>query len=198
MALLKDVYSMKHCNVATTSIDIICDCSNHGYRVVPTHIPHNVTILDLSGNRLTLLYNNTFMLLINLHTLNLAWSRVTYIDLNAFYGLQCLRNLNLESNYLDVKSLKLGVFERIPNLVSMGLSNNLFHICNGYPDKVLSELSKLQSLIINGMDNASFGGGFESLFTNGTFTVFTKIFIQQLTLDCTIKQVEVGDLEPLK
>jgi hypothetical protein len=53
MALLKDVYSMKHCNVTTTGMDIICDCSNHGYRVVPTHIPHNVTILDLSGNRLT-------------------------------------------------------------------------------------------------------------------------------------------------
>ena len=106
MALLKDVYSMKHCNLTTTGMDIICDCSNHGYRVVPTHIPHNVTILDLSGNRLTLLYNNTFMLLINLHTLNLAASRVTYIDVNAFYGLQRLRNLNLESNYLDVKSLK--------------------------------------------------------------------------------------------
>jgi hypothetical protein len=213
MALLKDVYSMKYCNVATTGMDIICDCSNHGYRVVPTHIPHNVTILDLSGNRLTLLYNNTFMLLINLHTLNLAWSRVTYIDVNAFYGLQRLSNLNLESNYLDVKSLKLGVFERIPNLVSMGLSNNLFHICNGYPDKVLSELSQLQSLTINRMDNVSFGGGFESLsslkslilslcniqrLTNVTFTVFTKIPIQQLTLDCTIKQVEVEALEPLK
>jgi hypothetical protein len=78
-------------------------------------------------------------------------------------GLQRLSNLNLESNYLDVKSLKLGVFERIPNLVSMGLSNNLFHICNGYPDKVLSELSQLQSLTINRMDNVSFGGGFESL-----------------------------------
>ena len=213
MALLKDVYSMKYCNVATTGMDIICDCSNHGYRVVPTHIPHNVTILDLSGNRLTLLYNNTFMLLINLHTLNLAWSRVTYIDVNAFYGLQRLSNLNLESNYLDVKSLKLGVFERIPNLVSMGLSNNLFHICNRYPDKVLSELSQLQSLTINRMDNVSFGGGFESLsslkslilslcniqrLTNVTFTVFTKIPIQQLTLDCTIKQVEVEALEPLK
>jgi len=59
------------------------------------------------------------MSLVNLHTLNVAWSRVTYIDVNSFYGLQRLRNLNLESNYLDVKSLKLGVFERIPNLVSM-------------------------------------------------------------------------------
>ena len=213
MALLKDVYSMKHCNVTTTGMDIICDCSNHGYRVVPTHIPHNVTILDLSGNRLTLLYNNTFILLINLHTLNLAASRVTSIDVNAFYGLQRLRNLNLESNYLDVKSLKLGVFERIPNLVSMDLSSNLFHISNGYPDKILSVLSQLQSLTINGMDNVSFGGGFESLLslkslilspcniqrlTNGTFTVLTKIPIQQLTLDCTIKQVEVEALEPLK
>jgi hypothetical protein len=40
-------------------MDIICDCSNHGYRVVPTHIPHNVTILDLSGNRLTFIVKNT-------------------------------------------------------------------------------------------------------------------------------------------
>jgi len=63
------------------------------------------------------------------------------------------------------------------------------------------------------MYNVSFGGGFESLLnlkllilspcniqrlTNGTFTVFTKIHIQQLTLDCTIKQVEVEALEPLK
>lgn len=165
MALLKDVYSMKHCNLTTTGMDIICDCSNHGYRVVPTHIPHNVTILDLSGNRLTLLYNNTFMLLINLHTLNLAASCVTYIDVNAFYGLQRLHNLNLESNYLDVKSLKLGVFEHIPNLVSMDLSNNMFHISNGYPDKVLSVLSQLQSLTINGMENVSFGSGFESLLS---------------------------------
>jgi hypothetical protein len=31
-----------------------------------------------------------------------------------------------------------------------------------------------------------------------TFTVFTKIPIQQFTLDCTIKQVEVEALEPLK
>ena len=213
VALLKDVYSMKHCNLTTSNMDIIYDCSNHGYRVVPTHIPHNVTILDLSGNRLTLLCNNTFMSLVNLHTLYLALSRVTYIDVNAFYGLQRLRNLNLESNYLDVKSLKLGVFERIPNLVSMDLSHNLFHISNGYPDKVLSVLSKLQSLTINGMDNVSFGGGFESLLslnslilspcniqrlTNGTFSAFTKIPIQQLTLECTIKQVEVGALEPLK
>lgn len=165
MALLKDVYSMKHCNLTTTGMDIICDCSNHGYRVVPTHIPHSVTILDLSGNRLTLLYNNTFMLLINLHTLNLAASCVTYIDVNAFYGLQRLHNLNLESNYLDVKSLKLGVFEHIPNLVSMDLSNNMFHISNGYPDKVLSVLSQLQSLTINGMENVSFGSGFESLLS---------------------------------
>lgn len=213
VALLKDVYSMKHCNLTTSNMDIIYDCSNHGYRVVPTHIPHNVTILDLSGNRLTLLCNNTFMSLVNLHTLYLALSRVTHIDVNAFYGLQRLRNLNLESNYLDVKSLKLGVFERIPNLVSMDLSHNLFHISNGYPDKVLSVLSKLQSLTINGMDNVSFGGGFESLLslnslilspcniqrlTNGTFPAFTKIPIQQLTLECTIKQVEVGALEPLK
>ena len=155
MALLKDVYSMKYCNVETTGMDIICDCSNHDYRVVPTYIPHNVTILDLPGNRLTLLYNNTFMLLINLHTLNLVASHVTYLDVNAFDGLQRFRNFNLESNYLDVKSLKLRVFERIPNLVSMGLSNNLFHICNGYPDKVLSDLLQLQSLTINRMDNVS-------------------------------------------
>jgi hypothetical protein len=37
------------------------------------------------------------MLLINLHTLNLAASRITYIDVNVFYGLQRLRNLNLEN-----------------------------------------------------------------------------------------------------
>jgi hypothetical protein len=95
---------------------------------------------------------------------------VTSIDVNAFYGLQRLRNLNVESNYLDVKSLKLGVFERIPNLVSMDLSSNLFHISNGYPDKVLSVLSQLQSLTINGMDNVSFGGGFESLLSLKSFT----------------------------
>ena len=46
VALPKDVYSMNHCDLTTSSKGIIYDCSNCGYRVVPTHIPHNVTILD--------------------------------------------------------------------------------------------------------------------------------------------------------
>ncbi|XP_063423075.1 toll-like receptor 4 [Mytilus trossulus] len=201
----------KHCNVTYSEKVVTCDCSNMDFHTVPRHIPTNTTILDLSSNNIALLHNETFMRLTKLRTLIIHTSRLRYIDLNAFKGLENLQTLDLSANFLDVGSLPMSVFNSTPNLLTLQLSDNTFS--GEYPDKSLSFLSNLQSLSINGIRNGRFLDGFKYLknlrilrlqpcfithLTNETFLVFDNLPIEYIDISCAIRKVEYGSLSPFK
>ncbi|CAC5395975.1 unnamed protein product [Mytilus coruscus] len=183
------------------------------FHTVPRHIPTNTTILDLSSNYIALLHNETFMRLTKLRTLIIHSSRLTYIDVNALKGLEKLQTLDLSSNFLDVGSLPIGVFNSTPNLLYLQLSDNTFYNSGDYPDQTLSVLSNLRSLSINGIRNGRFGEGFKYLkylrmlrfdpclithLTNETFVVFDNLPIEDIDISCAIRKVEYGTLTPFK
>ncbi|XP_052093519.1 toll-like receptor 4 [Mytilus californianus] len=203
----------KHCIVKYSENEVECDCSNMDFHTVPRHIPTNSTILDLSSNYIALLHNETFMRLTKLRTLIIHSSRLTYIDVNALKGPENLQTLDLSSNFLDVGSLPIGVFNSTPNLLYLQLSDNTFFNSGDYPDKSLSVLSNLRSLSINGIRNGRFGEGFKYLkhlrmlrfdpciithLTNETFLVFDNLPIEDIDISCAIRKVEYGTLAPFK
>lgn len=201
------------CKIMRTKSDIICDCSNRGYRELPKHIPVNTTILNLSGNKFTLLRNDTFSEFKELHTLSIKSSGISQLGSNTFNNLDKLQTLDLSRNYLDFTSFPKTIFNSLLNLTYLDLSENEAQFSESYPDASLSVLKRLQVLNINGIREGSFGSGFSTMtelkvlkflpcgFTellNGTFTVFEHIKLEKITLQCHIKRIESASFFPLK
>ncbi|CAC5388795.1 unnamed protein product [Mytilus coruscus] len=203
-----------HCRITKSETDITCDCSLKNLRRIPIrNIPKETTILNLSGNSLTLIPNNSFDGLVKVHTLYLRSSKITLFEVGAFSGLDSLKYIDLTSNFLEKESLPPGLFRPVSKLQYLNIVSNLFHISKEYPDSVLRDLTNLETLSMSGINGAVFGNGFKYLtrlnslnldpcsineLQNDTFTSFKGLPILNLYLNCRLKKVQPGTLAPFQ
>ena len=142
-------------------------CNDLGLKEVPTSFPtHNVTnrlcLLDLSGNHLTHIDNDSFTKTPDIMRLYLSRNGINRIDSTAFTSLINLVFLNLSSNLLKIESFRKDVFKPLGSLRSLNLKNNSINSYKGL-HTVLQPLNNLQSLFISGCNNCIFEDGFETL-----------------------------------
>ncbi|VDH90554.1 G protein-coupled receptor 125 [Mytilus galloprovincialis] len=148
------------CTTTRTGNDVFTDCHGRGFRYVPRNVPNDTTCLDLSDNELSVISNFAFFRLKYVSSLKLSSAQISVIESKAFSGLVKLTSLDLRNNTLDIHSLLENVFNSLPFLRILDLSQNNFH---QYPEKVLENLSDLERLSINGINEQTFGNGFRSL-----------------------------------
>uniref|UniRef100_A0A7M4FGN5 Leucine rich repeat containing 70 n=1 Tax=Crocodylus porosus TaxID=8502 RepID=A0A7M4FGN5_CROPO len=129
-------------------------CRNLGLSSIPKSFPKS-TYLTLKRNRLTILGSGTFLGMISLQTLNLAYNKIAWISDSAFHLLGTLAYLNLEGNNLTrVPSSAIGILK---NLERLSLSYNPIGKIHSFAFQGLDQLeylclksSKIKSILNNG------------------------------------------------
>ncbi|XP_052099166.1 toll-like receptor 3 isoform X2 [Mytilus californianus] len=153
------------CNITLNTLeDKEADCKHQGFTSVPTNLPPDLKILDLSYNRLTRLGDNSFHRYKYLEQLILDNNIMNFLDAKAFTGLSLLRRLSMVKNQLNVfTSYPPGVFESLQNLSALDVSRNMkTPEYNPYRIPV-GELCNLCELSIDLVLNATFGQQFRKL-----------------------------------
>ncbi|XP_010956201.3 leucine-rich repeat-containing protein 19 isoform X1 [Camelus bactrianus] len=167
---LREKKKVKVCDMKTTSITILfwplfilllsdksqtsktevkCNFTAKNYALIPANINKDVTILDLSYNKITLnvtdttvlqtyflltelyliennviiLHNNSFGKLSNLEILNICRNSIHIIQQGAFMGLNKLKQLYLCQN--KILQLNPDIFVPLKNLILLSLQGNL-------------------------------------------------------------------------
>lgn len=100
------------------------ECADRALITVPTGVDPDTQVLDLSGNNLQILPNETFARagLANLQKVYLRNCRIGQIDETAFRGLTNLVELDLSNNLLT--SVPSHVFRDVPYLRDLSLAKN--------------------------------------------------------------------------
>ncbi|XP_040819027.1 leucine-rich repeat-containing protein 19 [Ochotona curzoniae] len=132
----------------TSKTEIKCNFTEKKYYLIPANISKDVTILDLSynqitlnvtdtkvlrqysslselyliGNKVTILYNNSFHSLSNLEILNICNNFISVIQQDAFRGLHKLKELHVCQNHIS--QLNPDVFVPLKNLKFLNLQGN--------------------------------------------------------------------------
>ncbi|XP_005401212.1 PREDICTED: leucine-rich repeat-containing protein 19 [Chinchilla lanigera] len=135
----------------TSKTEVKCNFTQKNYSLIPADISHNVTILDLSCNQITLnitdtqvlqmyflltelyltknnistLHSRSFSNLSNLEILNICKNSISVIQQNAFVGLHKLKYLHLCQN--KILQLDPDIFAPLNNLKLLNLQGNLLH-----------------------------------------------------------------------
>lgn len=190
--------------------DVICDCSNRGLTKVPRYLPNETTSLNLYGNNLNILRNDSFDYLSRISELNMGSSKIRRLEPDVFKGLYDLRDLYLGYNYFaSSEDIPEETFRNTPKLRSLNLEGNA--IGSNMSASTLRHLDKLQSLILSPLDGAVFGDGFRHLksltslslvlcfmetVTNNTFLYFSGLPVTYLALHCRLGSVQPGALVP--
>ncbi|CAC5399497.1 unnamed protein product [Mytilus coruscus] len=125
------------CNVQNTNVD----CRHLTLTIVPSHLPVQVTSIDLSRNSIQMVKIFTFQYFKNLTELNLGYNLIQSIDKNAFHGLHSLQSLHLEHNFLQV--LPIGMFDNLICLQHLWIYHNKLQ---NHPDDQMKETSKILSM----------------------------------------------------
>ncbi|XP_064616600.1 toll-like receptor 4 [Liolophura sinensis] len=158
--------------------NVVMNCSHRNLTFVPKNIPQNVTELLLSYNNIETLPNGVFMSYRSLQSLDISYNNLSYFGSGAFDGLHQLRTLRLDGNPFKMsnKTFAEDVFDSLESLVVLSLKSNLYSDDPEiqYPDVALGKLSSLETLLINGLSNKTFGEGVRKMTS-----------LQTLDLSCT-------------
>uniref|UniRef100_UPI00398EF0D9 slit homolog 2 protein isoform X1 n=1 Tax=Pristiophorus japonicus TaxID=55135 RepID=UPI00398EF0D9 len=143
---------LARCPAECTCLDTVVRCSNKGLKALPKGLPKDVTevyldgnqfvmvpkelttyrhllLIDLSNNRISTLYNQSFSNMTELLTLILSYNRLRCIPVRAFNGLKSLRLLSLHGN--DISTIPEGAFNDLSSLSHLALgANPLYCDCN--------------------------------------------------------------------
>ncbi|XP_051562545.1 toll-like receptor 13 [Myxocyprinus asiaticus] len=153
-------------------------CYKMGYRQIPSLLPFNTIILDISFNSISQISESDFIRLPNLINLNMSHNRISEIHSSALSGLPNLEELNLSNNKIKTVSTKLlsglvnlshlrldsNYLETIENLSFASLSN--LRVVNLTNNK-LNHISRLQPILtIPYLEELYLG--------NNSFTVFNS------------------------
>ena len=123
----------------------VVDCSNAGYRSVPTGIPMDATEIYLDGNDLGDLGSHVFIGKKKLQVLYLNGSNIGTIHNRTFNGVPSLRVLHMENNQLQ--ELRGFEFNQLENLKELFLDHNsISHVGN-------QTFRSMQSLEVLRLDN---------------------------------------------
>ena len=140
------------------------DCSFKGFTKVPDSLPTRTSMLDIHGNNLARLENNSFIRVKNVTIIDLSNNALTYMDAGAFDGLFLLEILNLAGNRLCLPtSYPEGVFKDLAALKILKTFSNDCTRHKSIPDGVLKDLVSLEKLSLDATENFTFGPGFRFL-----------------------------------
>ncbi|XP_064616279.1 toll-like receptor 4 [Liolophura sinensis] len=178
--------------------DVIIDCSHRNLTFVPKNIPQNVTELLLSYNKIETLPNGVFMSYHYLQSLDISYNNLSYLGSGAFDGLHQLRTLRLDGNPFKMsnKTFPDDVFDSLKGLVLLSLKSNLYVDDPEiqYPDVALGKLSSLETLLINGLSNKTFGEGVRNMTSLQTLDLSWTSSFRSISKDTFVNFCDV----PLK
>uniref|UniRef100_A0A673HQK2 Leucine rich repeat and Ig domain containing 4a n=1 Tax=Sinocyclocheilus rhinocerous TaxID=307959 RepID=A0A673HQK2_9TELE len=120
---------------------LIANCSSRQLSSVPTGVPDNTQMLNLTGNHLKTLSRRQFSGLTQLRELDLSDNELTGIEVEAFAGLQKLLALRLSNNRLKI--IPVGAFSGLPNIQFLDISQNEILV---FLDDMFREMPSLQKL----------------------------------------------------
>lgn len=119
-------------------------CSNKNISTVDEYIPKIATMLDYSGNDLSIIKTHSFLGLDYVKTLYLNNSRIELISNGSFVGLTRIKTLRLSNNLIT--ALQSDMFRGLENLENLYLDNNgILEIQDG----VFSHVTSLKTLILS-------------------------------------------------
>ncbi|XP_046577647.1 toll-like receptor 4 isoform X1 [Haliotis rubra] len=159
------VFNQHPCVPCKCMVNGTADCRNKGLDRIPPSLPNYTQELLFSGNKLTELYNDSFVHLTLLMRLDLTNNNVNLIETAAFDLLPNLRNLSLQGNNLTYKAFSPSLFHKLSNLKILMINDNIV-TCDPileYPSDALENLVSLTTLYIDGLRNKTFGSGFLKL-----------------------------------
>ena len=124
---------------------LLVNCSGLGLSAIPNDFPReNVTLLDMSNNKLGRLKNGTFTGFNNLRNMSLSGNDVVGYSEGAFEGLDNLEQLDLSLNWMEEMLY--------PLCQDMPLLNNLsvFYavLSNSVADDVFSDCTELRTIYL--------------------------------------------------
>ncbi|VDI77840.1 toll-like receptor 13 [Mytilus galloprovincialis] len=175
--------SNRRCKCLDSNEGILADCSALGLTKSP-HFQEGVVSVNLSFNLIIYLPDEGY-LPTTLRHLDLTKNKISKFrnhELVPFSNVHNIISLNLSSNFLslDDDTYYTGVFQNLKYLQYLDVSNNSNENRSYYcPDKVFQELSSLQNLLIDGVQNVTFGKGFSTL-KNLTMLKITGIAVQRI------------------
>ncbi|XP_067659235.1 toll-like receptor 4 [Haliotis asinina] len=156
----------KPCVCRRTSSDkLVANCKDKHLSDIPKHIPNSVAYLFMSYNSIYHLPGGSFKRFSALEHLDLSFNQLKRLHVDTFTGATNLLHLNLNGNYLQLyeSAYPVGVFRQQKKLLTLNIAKNTDVAHSVYPDQTLGDLTALQTLFIDGVQNASFGIGFSKL-----------------------------------
>ncbi|XP_058056872.1 leucine-rich repeat-containing protein 24 [Anopheles bellator] len=119
------------------------ECLNVNLFSIPENIDHSTQVLDVSGNNLQIISNETFVRsnLLNLQKLYMRDCRIGQIDDGAFAGLTNLVELDLSINLLT--AVPSAAFQHIVSLRDLTLARNHIQKIESHAFRNVTALTKL-------------------------------------------------------
>ena len=112
------------------------DLAENVFSSFPKNLPTSLESLDMSGNKISKLYENEISYLVSLNTLLLARNSVVDLRPGAFNGLGNLRVLDL--NQTRIGSVPRDLFEQLQNLTHLYLGKNKIKILEKLSNPLVS------------------------------------------------------------
>ncbi|XP_064597943.1 toll-like receptor Tollo [Liolophura sinensis] len=207
------------------SVSGFLDCGSRELHHIPTENIHfdNAEEIDLSGNKLGRIKNETFSKNSALKCLDLSYNVITHLETRAFGGLDHLAILNLSGNGIALSPdvLTPELFEPLVALREIRMQHmsvpvsewrgidttfqmlkNLTKLYIDFPPEFVfgigfSELTKLKTVSTAGRRREYNGCNLRAL-RNSTFSVLWEVNITELRLiNCGIDTIENGTFDPL-
>ncbi|XP_066515922.1 toll-like receptor 3 [Hoplias malabaricus] len=133
--------------------DSRADCSHLNLNMIPADLPQNISVLDISHNRLTALDPSTLRLYPGLVQLDANHNSITGLGLGLCEALPLLQRLSVQRN--EVHLLTAGELRNCSRLTHLDLSDNRLKL-HGEPFSVLKSLIWLD-VSRNKLSSASLG-----------------------------------------
>lgn len=198
---------------------ITANCSNQGLNKIPITIPDNVTSLLLSHNIFSQVEPGAVKRFRSLQHLDLSFNKITSLHRDSLVGVEMLKTLSFHGNNINLTptTYPQDVFFHQKQLVMLDISkNDNSYSGSNYPDKTLMGLTSLQTLIVDGLLNATFGEGFASLtklthlnlsgrkgycgirhLSNNAFTNLSSLRLLNIS-SCKLNIIDRSTFSPLK
>ncbi|KAG9266831.1 leucine-rich repeat and immunoglobulin-like domain-containing nogo receptor-interacting protein 3a [Astyanax mexicanus] len=118
------------------------NCQNKRLSSIPSGIPLDTKLLDMSGNSLRWVEHGDLSTYVQLEELDLSENLISVLEPNAFSSLLNLRVLRLRANQL--KLVPMGAFSHLANLTTLDLSGNKLVILLDFTFQDLRSLRNLE------------------------------------------------------
>ncbi|XP_051898680.1 immunoglobulin superfamily containing leucine-rich repeat protein 2 [Pristis pectinata] len=148
------------------------DCAYKNFASVPDGLPHNVTTLSLSANKIKSLLRSSFVRVPQVTSLWLAHNEISTIEEGTLAPLSQLKNLDISHN-----QIARFPWQDLYNLTALQLLKMNNNLLAGLPGDAFSTLGDLRSLRINSNRFRTFAEGtFDSLTSLSHLQIYSNPF----------------------